>query len=168
VKKATHNGTCQACGRAQAAMYGGNEMSNHGYTVTWGYFNGVCSGAGKPPLEVSREWCDGVIKWLHEEAAKAEAQAVGPIGRVWITEMTMAERRSVYDRQKPKQRWYTQPEFETAKASTLMYCNWHWKDKVDMERFRLNRQAKAAREHADMLAKRADERFGQPLMERRA
>jgi hypothetical protein len=48
----THTGTCQACGRQQAVGNDTGRIAKHGYTVDWGYFNGVCHGAGKQPAEV--------------------------------------------------------------------------------------------------------------------
>lgn len=41
--KATHSGECQCCGRKQKLPKG--RLSNHGYTVEWGFFSGTCFGA---------------------------------------------------------------------------------------------------------------------------
>jgi len=68
-RQATHRGECQICGRAQ--MLPDGVLSKHGYTVDWGFFNGVCPGAGHRPFEkyfdllagaISRaeEWRDGL------------------------------------------------------------------------------------------------------------
>lgn len=70
--KATHNGTCQICGRLQALP--SDKLSLHGYDVKHGYFNGICPGAGHVPLEVSREHADLVAADLRKRA-KAEKTA---------------------------------------------------------------------------------------------
>ena len=49
--KATHTGSCQACGSTQKLP--GGKLSLHGYTVNWGCFNGMCPGAHHDPFEVS-------------------------------------------------------------------------------------------------------------------
>jgi hypothetical protein len=58
--KATHYGTCQACGREQKLP--GGVLSNHGYTVRWNMFNGVCPGAGALPFEISKDLIEHFIK----------------------------------------------------------------------------------------------------------
>ena len=50
-RRATHAGTCQACGRIQKLPHA--VLAQHGYTVAHGFFSGVCQGAGHPPFEVS-------------------------------------------------------------------------------------------------------------------
>lgn len=74
--KATHNGTCQACGRKQAVNVKTGLLAKHGYVVDWG-FHGVCSGAGKRPAENSLTHMVEVqinldIKATHLETRKAE------------------------------------------------------------------------------------------------
>lgn len=50
----THTGTCQVCGRQQAAKNnGGRTIAKHGYTVEFGWFTGVCAGSGAQALEIS-------------------------------------------------------------------------------------------------------------------
>lgn len=49
--KATHKGTCQICGHFQKLPNG--ELSKHGYTKRWGFFDGVCTGAHNKPFEES-------------------------------------------------------------------------------------------------------------------
>ena len=52
MKKATHYGTCQVCGRNQKAPNG--LVAKHGYTVDGGFFNGVCFGSDELPFEQDR------------------------------------------------------------------------------------------------------------------
>jgi hypothetical protein len=49
---ATHNGTCQACGRSHAVGLKTGPLAKHGYTVDWGFFNGTCQGSDARPLEI--------------------------------------------------------------------------------------------------------------------
>ena len=49
MKAATHQGTCQACGRTQAVTDG--TIHKHGYTVDSGFFNGTCPAADHLPLQ---------------------------------------------------------------------------------------------------------------------
>lgn len=65
-RKATHKGICQCCGRLQKLPYG--RLSQHGYTVTWGFFNGVCGGAEHLPLELDRTELDRTVKLLRNHA----------------------------------------------------------------------------------------------------
>ncbi len=65
-RKHTHRGTCQACGAVQAVDNSTRLMAKHGYTVDWGFFSGVCSGAGEQPMEESTVFADATIKRLME------------------------------------------------------------------------------------------------------
>lgn len=49
----THQGTCQACGAVQAVDNTTQLIAKHGYTVSWGMFNGTCPGSDK--LSAERE-----------------------------------------------------------------------------------------------------------------
>jgi len=57
--KATNKGTCQCCGSVQKLPSG--VLSNHGYTVEFGWFNGTCQGAKHLPFEQSKELVEGFI-----------------------------------------------------------------------------------------------------------
>lgn len=50
-------GNCQCCGNQQAVLARGT-MSNHGYTVENGWFNGVCPGNDYLPLQQDRSRLD--------------------------------------------------------------------------------------------------------------
>ena len=70
--KATHSGTCQACGSLQKLPKG--RLSLHGYTVLGGFFSGICRGARHEPFEVS---CDLVAQFVREaqdELKRVEGQ----------------------------------------------------------------------------------------------
>lgn len=53
--QATHEGTCQLCGRTHKVNNKTGLIATHGYTVDYGYFQGECFGGHKLPLEKS---CD--------------------------------------------------------------------------------------------------------------
>lgn len=81
--KATHNGTCQCCGRQQKLP--GGVLSKHGYTVDFGMFNGTCPGSGHLPFEQSKDQIEQYIKDARKradnliaEAEKWEATNTGP------------------------------------------------------------------------------------------
>lgn len=69
--KATHCGNCQVCGRLQHVMPDG--MANHGYTVEFGYFSGICRGSHKPPVQQQRTITDATIVGLGEYAEAQDA-----------------------------------------------------------------------------------------------
>jgi len=75
MEKGSHIGHCQACG-AQQVVIPGQVMAKHGYKVAgFGYFAGVCRGAGQTPLEVSREFLDATVVGLTDWAARADQAA---------------------------------------------------------------------------------------------
>jgi hypothetical protein len=102
VKPATHVGECQGCGRTQMLPEG--RLSLHGYTVRWGFFEGVCQGAAHPPLEVSKDLCIQLAAATFErlqilEATIAELEAPSPLDpRAWVLEYN---ERDPYSHQKP-------------------------------------------------------------------
>lgn len=70
--KATHYGTCQICGSRQLLPSG--HLSKHGYTVKWGFFEGVCHGAGRLPFEQSTDAIAEVIASVERGVAATEAE----------------------------------------------------------------------------------------------
>jgi hypothetical protein len=71
--KATHYGECQVCGRRQKLP--GGMLSKHGYTVQWGFFNGVCWGERNKPFEQDKGLIEGAIKRAQAEIVNAEIKA---------------------------------------------------------------------------------------------
>lgn len=57
---ATHKGECQVCGSTQ--MLPNGVLSNHGYTVQFGFFEGVCNGSKALPFEQSKALIDMSIE----------------------------------------------------------------------------------------------------------
>lgn len=70
--KATHSGTCQICGRSQKLPKG--RLSNHGYTVDWGFFNGTCHGAQGLPFEQSTNLVESMITNVKADIADLQAE----------------------------------------------------------------------------------------------
>lgn len=70
--KATHTGTCQCCGASQRLPEG--VLSKHGYNVKWGFFEGVCKGAGELPYEQSCALIEKFIKFAETRLAEVENQ----------------------------------------------------------------------------------------------
>ena len=62
----THRGHCQTCGRVQAVDTANNLLAKHGYTVDFGYFDGVCRGSDRQPLEVDKSYAEATIVRLSE------------------------------------------------------------------------------------------------------
>lgn len=71
--KATHNGQCQICGRLQALP--GGRLAKHGYTVDYGFFNGICAGTGHLPFEQDISLIEGIIAQVSAQAAALRAEA---------------------------------------------------------------------------------------------
>ena len=62
----THRGHCQACGRVQAVDTANNLLAKHGYTVDFGYFDGICKGSDRKPLEVDKSFSEAPIVRISE------------------------------------------------------------------------------------------------------
>jgi hypothetical protein len=74
MNKATHRGNCQVCGHQQHVV--GATLAKHGYTVEWGFFNGVCRGSGKKPVQVERSLTDQTVIDLGAYGRAQDAYAV--------------------------------------------------------------------------------------------
>lgn len=66
-------GHCQACGRRHACTNG--VVAKHGYTVDYGYFNGVCGGSDRVPMEASLELTNKIVGQMRASALAAAAYA---------------------------------------------------------------------------------------------
>ena len=69
--KATHIGSCQACGNVQKLP--GGKLSLHGYDVRWHFFNGVCRGAKELPYEQSFDLIEKFIEQAQDARAAIQA-----------------------------------------------------------------------------------------------
>lgn len=71
--KATHLGTCQACGRLQ--MLPSGLLAAHGYEISHGFQNGVCMGTGHLPYEVSTDLIESSINHALTNADRLDRDA---------------------------------------------------------------------------------------------
>lgn len=71
--KSTHRGHCQLCGHFQKLP--GGRLAQHGYTVEWGFFEGVCPGTGGLPYEVSTDLIEASIANAEQAALHADTAA---------------------------------------------------------------------------------------------
>lgn len=74
--KATHRGECQLCGRVQ--MLPSGMLAKHGYTKTWGWFQGTCPGSGHLPYELSTDRIASAVSAVEGQidALRANADAI--------------------------------------------------------------------------------------------
>jgi hypothetical protein len=66
--KSQFNGECQLCGKTQKLP--NKLLSNHGYTVDWNIFNGICPGSRNQPYESSCELIKIQIPRVHQQIAE--------------------------------------------------------------------------------------------------
>lgn len=72
--KATHQGSCQRCGRIQKLP--SDRLSLHGYTKQWGFFNGTCPGSRALPYELDCSLCRAAVAWADAEIVRLQTKAV--------------------------------------------------------------------------------------------
>ena len=84
--KAIYKGTCQSCGSVQKLPKG--IVANHGYTLYWGFFNGVCSGSRKNPYETHTDHIAKTIETMHNQiesiAKDMDQLATSTDDKVWF------------------------------------------------------------------------------------
>lgn len=166
--KATHNGTCQACGRSQAVSRKHGTLAKHGYTTESGYFNGTCSGSDRRPLEQETTHNVDVVAAVRDWANKQDMFADGNIEKVTV---------SVRDPEGP--RAYSTKEItvnlseyialKTRDDSDTDFSDLYKREfekKVESVRFGLRRNATFARKDADILEALRDKTFGNHLTPR--
>lgn len=169
--KATHNGTCQVCGRQQAHT-DSRGLAKHGYTVKdWG-FNGTCCGSDKPPVETSTTLLDDTVISLTAQADRLAAKTLETIEVVVLEHYADRERgdfRTLSDR-KIRTSVHSQAEFDLWKAERgprSGYCYWKWDATLKGELRRLHGIAEQIRGHVKFLQQLRATRHGQPLIPRR-
>jgi hypothetical protein len=152
-RKHTHRGSCQACGRVQAHQANGL-IAKHGYTVDWGFFNGICAGADRKPLEVDKTLTLQIIEQLRNDVApKADKRAAD------LTSGAIEP--TFYKRGKWDGRLCKFEEIKCDRADLDVYAAQRF---IDAAIHRAKNDAAMARSHAAMLEKLIVARFGQPLI----
>ena len=104
--KATHQGECQVCGRFQKLPAG--LLAKHGYSVDWGFFNGICPGAGHPPLELAKDLVDGAIARAQDQMAALNRRIEHleqPAPSLEVTAHVYRDSRQCRRREKPGYLW---------------------------------------------------------------
>jgi hypothetical protein len=151
--KHTHRGTCQACGRPTAMQLRNDKLAKHGYTVEWGFFNGICFGSEAQPLEVDKTITEKVIAELTERAIEAEKLAADiEAGKVEL----QFYKRGKYNAQTGKN------EKIACRRDELM--PWDADQQVRSAVCNAQSQARHMRSHVSMLQKLIAERHGKPLI----
>jgi len=127
-------------------------LAKHGYTVDWGFFNGVCMGAEAKPLEHDHSMTDSIIKQLREQAVQSDKLAAdlksGAVEPKFF-------KRGKWDGQKCR--------FEQIECTRAELSDWDAQQTIAGAICRAESKARHERAHADMLAKLIETRFGQAL-----
>lgn len=91
-KTHTHRGHCQRCGSIQAVDVDHNSIAKHGYTVDFGFFNGVCDGSDYTPLEVDKSITEQTIldltDFVENQSAYLQGLESGEVKNLdtyWVT-----------------------------------------------------------------------------------
>ena len=175
--KATHNGTCQCCGNSQAVS---PVLSNHGYTVDFGYFNGICRGSNAQPLEESRELCDKLVSELRNESQRLAALTIEDIKEITIK---VSNNRIRNARIEVTENVTCQEDIdllcETHEHSDIFkmhygvdsysakYSGNNFADKAKAQLNQFHRQSSIMSEHADMMEERANLTTGKKTLDPR-
>lgn len=168
--KATHNGTCQACGRNQAVKADGR-LAKHGYTVDYGYFNGTCSGAEHAPLEKDTAHNVDVVAAVRNWADQQEQLSNGNIKTVPVS----VKDTDSTDRYARKTIQINREDFIATQRSDWQkdeqqkwddFASKKFDEKIESVRFQLRNAAKHARKDADLLEALRAKTFGNELTSR--
>jgi hypothetical protein len=152
----THRGTCQACGAAQAVDNTTGLVAKHGYHVAgFGFFNGVCRGAGHKPAEVEVFLTYRIIESCLEWAVEADRLA-----DLWSNGTLM-----VHMHERTNYRSTTNRYGARTTHNIMMFgCTDHAIDyQRGVEVRHQQMQAERARSHADSLKRHVLPRLGMPL-----
>lgn len=174
--KATHNGTCQACGRVQAVNNKTGRLAKHGYTVDYGYFSGTCSGSDKAPLEVATYHNIATVAAIREWADEQDSKSHGKISKVFISvpnpDYTWGGKRRIdvaVNREEfvsRKMEKYTHTDDQEKLDRLAGYASDDFDSKVESVRESLRRNATFARKDAELLDALRDKTFGNDLIAR--
>jgi hypothetical protein len=139
-------GNCQCCARQQAVVNG--RMSKHGYTVTNGWFQGVCGGDRHEPMQVSRTTTDGIVFSVRADVVALLAQADQVLaGNLKPTKITRGN-------------FMKQVEIDFANAT-----KYEQDQAAKMMEWKIRSRAKAGEDFAKYLAEVADQKHGTALVE---
>lgn len=158
--RATHNGTCQACGRKQALR---GTIAKHGYTVDYGYFSGTCGGSDRQPLELETGYNISTVAairtWADEQDAKANGEIKTVVVRVYVKGDYARGTAGHYENQTMNRDQF----IEYSKGFSGAQGDEVWNSQVSMFKLNLHRNATFARKDADNLDTLREETFGNEL-----
>jgi len=147
--KTTLRGHCPCCGNLQAVP---NGISKHGYTVSHGWFQGVCVGAGEQPIELSRVRADKVVADVRAEVETLRALVSDlEAGRTFPKGATRVNRVSGQ-------------RVETFIAWADL-ADWQRSDLLKQTIWNTKHRAKTGEDFANYIEKIANEFHGKPLIE---
>lgn len=158
--KATHNGTCQVCGRVQAVGVNSGNLAKHGYTVQWNFFSGTCEGADRAPMEKARGYCDATRQRLLDTAAAYESMTAEDVKSVSIEH----KRPGGYERTTTV--FHSADELQPFIDENPTYSLYTWDRMVEAVLIQRRTEAAQMRIHEKFLRELADERHGQDLIPR--
>ena len=161
--KATHNGTCQACGRSQA--FNGS-LAKHGYTTKWGYFAGTCSGSDKSPLELETSHNVATVAAIRDWADAQDAKAASDIKEVIVNVYVKGDYNKGTAGHRENQTMNRVQFIEYAKGFSGAQGNEAWEKQVAAFKLNLTRNAEFARKDADNLDALRDKTYGNELTPR--
>lgn len=157
--KATHNGTCQLCGRLQAVKANGR-IAKHGYQVKWNQFLSTCEGSDAMPLEKSKVLVGEHIEYLQGRSAALDAEAAGPIEKVFCPTISTTHGAHKI------QRVYNEQEYRLAISQSLRFNSFSWAQAQVSERRRLQVVSLEMMTHAYFMENLIESRHGKPLIPR--
>ena len=163
--KATHNGTCQACGRSQAVRANGR-LAKHGYTVDYGYFSGTCSGSDKAPLEQKTDWNIEVVRAIRDWADDQDRKAASEITEVVVSVYIKGDYNRGTAGRRENQTMNREQFIEYTKQFAGAQGDEAWNSQVNNFKSALTRNATFARKDADNLEVLRDKTFGNDLTPR--
>lgn len=126
------------------------KLAKHGYTVDYGFFNGICRGAGNLPLEIEKTLTEATMTWLLEKVAPAAEKRAADLEAGTIAPVWYKESRAFGKTERVSVAREALPDHEI-------------KRQLSNAIFHAKQEAIHARRHAQMLAERITARHGQPL-----
>jgi hypothetical protein len=175
MSKATHNGTCQCCGSQQAVRAKG--LANHGYTMDYGFFSGICAGSYEQPVEISTDLLDQQVEKCNARIRLIEAATcpteLGPLRLRWVQYGEWIGKKNpsgVMIINSPEE---LEGAMEDAKQdrksipiSTLVGSRTPWDQLLDLNEGIYTRQARELKELVTQLTFIKESRAGKPLLSR--
>tara|TARA_R110002096_G_scaffold17205_6_gene59498 strand:- start:1629 stop:2462 length:834 start_codon:yes stop_codon:yes gene_type:complete len=161
--KATHDGTCQACGSVQAmSLAGQTTLAYHGYTRQDGWFSGSCQGTYARPMEHDTKLMESIVKQCEERVADINE---------WIdTDSLQLGSVSVRYQAGPIAALQTKQCWSEADRDAIhdMPTHWvePWANALHGQQCQLRDQRDQLKGLANLLEGLRDERHGQPVYDR--